>query len=158
MNQLCVASCQTGQLIDGNGVCYWCPINEVIVGGQCVCKAGYSRVGARCELQCQAGQNIINGLCGTCVSGTIYNPQLQSCVCKEGYYKNNYGFCERSTLIPVTCDRGFYHNGDTGCVACPEGCLACSSATQCTECPPFYEPSGSRCIAKCGDGYAVPGK
>lgn len=35
VNGVCSAACQEGQLVDSSGLCYWCPINEVPVNGEC---------------------------------------------------------------------------------------------------------------------------
>ena len=124
---------------------------------RCECIAGYERKGAICELQCAENQVVINGLCGRCVGQSIYNPNLQSCVCPTGFYRNNFGFCEASNLTPVNCDPGFFYDPTNGCLSCPLGCTECTNSLTCTKCPQFYKPMGAECKPNCGDGYVIAG-
>ena len=111
INGGCLQKCESNQLSDAVGNCYYCPLFEEPVNGACQCKQGYSRnnFNKRCEIKCKANQILINGLCASCSLNTVYDPVLGSCVCPDGFYLNNYGICEKRDLIPLTCDDGFYY-------------------------------------------------
>ena len=64
----------------------------------------------------------------------MYDPVLGACVCDDGYYKNNYGFCEQTVLPPVSCEPGKYFDDEYGCVACPAGCKTCENDKKCKSC------------------------
>ena len=75
INGNCVQKCSDNQLVDPSGLCYYCPINEVISGGRCVCKDGYSRDPStqRCEVSFKPNQVIINGICAACSLNSVYD-------------------------------------------------------------------------------------
>ena len=158
VNGKCTQSCEPGQGVDFEGNCFWCPINQVWEN-QCVCKAGYQKISGVCQLKCKPNQVVVNGICAQCALNTVYDPSLGSCVCAEGYYKNNYGFCEKTILNPVTCDPGYYFEENEGCRSCPVGCKTCKDASTCTSCTVAgFSPSGAQCVPKCGDGIIIYGK
>lgn len=111
-NGICTATCKTDQLVDASGLCYYCPINEVITNGQCTCQVGFTRSNGVCQPACGEGEVIVNGLCGRCALNHIYNAELQACVCPENHYKNLNGYCEQADLEPITCDEGSFLHED----------------------------------------------
>lgn len=119
---ICVPKCKPDQLVDFNGNCYYCRVNEHPEGGACVCNDGFAKDPSSqiCQLGCPPNQFIINGVCGVCVMGTEYNNQLKACVCKDGWYKNIHGSCEKKD--GTICDSGFYLTPQKTCLACPAGC------------------------------------
>ena len=106
---ICAAQCKNDELVDANGNCYSCLLNQVASNGRCMCKAGYvmSSCGA-CELSCSSNEFVFQGGCATCPLNTIYSEQTKGCVCPSGYYKNSYDICERLTLKAVDCPEGQY--------------------------------------------------
>ena len=156
VNGLCSSQCGPSQLADVNGICYFCPINEQIVNGQCVCVSGLNRdpVTRACQITCPPAQNVINGICGTCVLGTVYNAQLQSCVCPPGYFVNPQGVCESRIVPPPVCPAGFFLAANNNCAACPVGCSVCSSSLSCSSCtdPAATFINGICQSRRCGNG------
>lgn len=138
--------------MDNNGICYYCPINEIVVNGICNCKNGFTRnpTTGVCQPNCVPPNAIINGACGYCVSPSIYNAQSQTCVCPTGYVMDNRGVCQPTT----TCNPGYYQ-GSTGCLPCGSGCATCTSATVCLTCqdPTLTPNSNGVCIrpTTCGN-------
>ena len=158
---MCTQQCEENQLVDQNGICYFCPLNSVPVNGACQCLQGFTSdpVSGICRIQCAQNQVVINGLCGVCILNSVYDPVLESCVCPEGFYRNNFGVCEQSTPTPVTCDPGFFFAENQGCISCPAGCQTCSSANTCLTCSVAgFIPQGGSCVANCGDGVIVAGE
>ena len=100
---------------------------------------------------------MINGICARCALNTVYD-NIGACICAEGYYKNNFGFCEKAILPPVNCDAGYFFDENNGCVSCPSGCKTCENLSKCTSCTQAgYSPSGAICKPKCGDGLIIYG-
>ena len=83
-------------MADPNGHCYYCPINEAPKNGKCECLDGHERNGGRCEPSCPSGRYLINGRCGKCALNTIYNEEFGLCLCPDGQYLNNLGYCENT--------------------------------------------------------------
>lgn len=157
VNGFCVQACQPGQLVDALGQCFVCLVNEVIENNQCVCKSGFTRNPQNiCMRMCDEGQVLINGICGTCVLGAVYNPLLEDCICPAGTVRNMFGFCVRNDLTPVTCVSGQFFDSDQGCLSCPTGCSLCLNANLCTECASVnFIPQGNQCVPLCGDGAII---
>lgn len=104
----CVDVCKEDQLMDGMGMCYYCPIDEQIQEGRCVCRRGLERIGDRCRMRCADGRVEIQGICATCAMGTIYNPITKACLCPVGTFMNCFGMCEQFAPITPTCNDGQY--------------------------------------------------
>lgn len=53
---------------------------------------------------------------------------------------NPDGSCKKSSSSKssTTCSTGYYLDSKNKCIACPSGCIACTSDTICTECQPKY--------------------
>ena len=64
----CHLSCNSDELVDSNGLCYSCPIYEIISNGVCVCQTNYIRnsVSGQCQLSCPSNQFIYQGRCAQC--------------------------------------------------------------------------------------------
>ncbi len=142
-------------MVDDSGLCYSCPINEIISEGKCVCRSSYVRNANTgiCELTCPAGQFKYQGRCAQCPLNLQYRTEIKGCACPDGLYLNNYGVCEKVTLTPITCDAGFFFDSNRGCVACPAGCKTCTSATSCTACSQTgFQVVSGLCQTVCGDG------
>lgn len=87
----------------------------------------------------------------------MYDATLGTCICPQGTYRNNFGYCEKYTPPPITCSDGEYFDDGNGCVACPAGCATCTP-TACQSCTALgYKPSGNTCVANCGDGKIIYG-
>ena len=142
--------------MDDNGLCYKCPIYEVIsTDRKCVCQTNYARnsSNSKCELTCSSGQFKYQGRCAQCPLNLQYRPEISGCACPDGQYLNTYGVCEKVILTPVTCDAGFYFDSSRGCVACLNGCQTCSSANVCLTCTQKgFSVVNRVCQASCGDG------
>lgn len=136
-------------MVDDQGNCYTCPINEVLSSGTCNCKNGYQRINGFCQISCPANTYVVNERCVFCIMGTTFDSVLRQCVCPQGQYMNTYQVCEP---VKKTCKAGTFLQG-SDCVACSPGCSQCSSANTCTVCQNrgFY-PSGPTCLTRCGDG------
>lgn len=53
----------------------------------------------------------------------------------------------------TVCNNGFYLAGGGYCMACPVGCMTCTSAAVCTlPCSPNYFKSLNLCVQDCGVG------
>lgn len=154
----CFETCKNDELVDANGLCYSCPIFEVIASGACVCKPNYVRnaTTGRCELSCPTGQFKYQGRCAQCPLNLEFRQEISGCSCPDGQYLNNNGVCERVVLTPIACGDGFYFNANTGCAPCAAGCKTCSSATVCTSCTQSgYSAQNGVCAPLCGDGLIV---
>lgn len=111
-----------------------------------------------CVVNCPTGQNLINGVCGTCALGTVFDSVLKQCVCPSGTYANNNGYCEPRVVPPIACTGATYASSTTTCSPCPAGCLGCTSATVCTACDSSLTLREGRCVAaKCGNGFIDAG-
>lgn len=155
---ICVSQCQNDELLDKDGNCYTCGLNQVISNGQCVCAVGYtlSSCGV-CVLGCQAGQFAFQGACATCPLNTVFNPAINGCTCPSGFYKTTSGVCEKLVLQAINCPSGQYFDSSSGCQACSPSCATCKSATQCLTCANAGYSANSQgvCTAICGDGLIV---
>ena len=154
----CVSQCQSDELLDASGNCYTCSTNQVISNGRCVCKTGYSLNSCGvCTLSCGNNQFPFQGGCAICPLNTIYKAEINGCDCPTGYYKDNFGVCQKLVLKPIDCPAGQYFDSNNGCSACPGSCKTCSSATKCTSCATAgYAPnSAGVCTPKCGDGLII---
>lgn len=154
----CVSQCQNDELLDAEGNCYTCGSNMVISNGACVCATGYALNNCGvCALACGSGQFPYQGGCAICPLNTIYKPEINGCDCPAGYYKDNFGVCQKLVLKPVNCPQGEYFDQVLGCVACPGSCKTCSSASICLSCASTgYEPNSvGVCVTKCGDGIIL---
>lgn len=163
VNGVCTSQCTADQLVDANGYCYYCQITEIISNGACVCRPGYVRdPQTRFCLQtsCPTGQYFINGICGICVLGTTYDPQLKSCICPAGSYMNGQGVCEQRVQPPVVCLAGFYLGANSQCLPCAAGCATCTSAIQCTLCSDLQSTivNGVCQSRRCGNGVVEVGE
>lgn len=151
----CISQCQSDELLDSNGNCYTCGLNQVISNGKCTCAAGYalSSCGV-CILSCQSNQFAFQGGCATCPLNTIFNNAINGCSCPTGFYMDSYGICQQLVLKAITCQDGQYFNSNTGCEACSPTCKTCKSANYCTSCSAtgFSANSQGLCVAVCGDG------
>jgi cysteine-rich repeat protein len=155
---ICVSQCQNDELLDKDGNCYTCGLNQVISNGQCVCAAGYtlSSCGV-CVLACQADQFTFQGVCATCPLNTVFNVAIKGCACPNGFYKTTSGVCEKLVLQAISCPSGQYFDSSNGCQACSPTCATCKSATQCLTCANagyLANPQGV-CTTICGDGLIV---
>lgn len=109
-----------------------------------------------CELKCEPNQHVINGICASCSLNSVFDPELNSCICPEGYYRNNFKFCEKHIPTPVSCESGSYFEENEGCKSCPIGCSSCENRNKCTACHGIgYIPSGGSCVPECGDGIII---
>lgn len=92
---LCVSQCQNDELLDKDGNCYTCSLNQVIsANGQCVCSAGYTLNDCGvCVLSCLSGQFTFQGACATCPLNTVFNSAINGCSCPNGFYMNTNGVC-----------------------------------------------------------------
>ena len=70
---------------------------------------------------------MINGRCAICALNTVYDAELGTCVCEEGYYKNMFGYCVEKVVVPINCGKGMYYEEDVGCVHCADGCSSCTA-------------------------------
>lgn len=72
----CQLSCNSDELVDTNGLCYSCPIYEIISNGVCVCQTNYIRnsVNGQCQLSCPSNQFIYQGRCAQCPLNLQYRP------------------------------------------------------------------------------------
>ena len=75
------------------GNCYKCPVNEVILNNQCVCKKNYQRVNDTCQLVCPEGSFIYKNKCSVCPGNKVFNAEINGCVCSDGLYLNVYNQC-----------------------------------------------------------------
>ena len=154
----CISQCKSDELLDSQGNCYTCGNNQVISNGKCVCTNGYilSSCGI-CTLSCSSNQFVFRGGCATCPLNTVYNSQIATCSCPNGYYKDAYGVCQQLVLKPITCNAGQYFDSTQGCLTCPGSCKTCSSATQCLTCSTngFSANSQGVCQPTCGDGLIL---
>lgn len=111
------------------------------------------RIGQLCQIQCPDNQIVINGACGVCVLGTVYDQQTRQCICPPGYFTNNNGVCE---LVIPTCPAGTYQQSGN-CLPCSSGCAECISSTICTRCVNnAFSPFAGSCGPRCGDGIQTP--
>ena len=154
----CISQCKSDELIDADGNCYSCALNQIVSNGRCVCRAGFrlSSCGV-CELSCSSTEFSFQGGCAQCPLNTQFSAITNGCVCPQGYYKDTYGICQKLELRPIDCPAGQYFDTTQGCVACKASCQTCSSADVCTSCQQNgYEPDGNGvCQPKCGDGLIV---
>jgi len=124
--RICSSQCQSDELLDEQGNCYTCGNNQVISNGRCVCTQGYSLDSCGiCIISCTNNQFPFQGGCAICPLNTIYNTQIKGCDCPTGYYKNNYGLCDKLEIRPLNCSAGQYFDLTNGCVACPGSCKTC---------------------------------
>ena len=155
---LCISQCQNDELLDSDGNCFTCGLNQVISNGQCICSTGYtlSSCGV-CVLSCQSDQFSFQGSCAACPLNTIFNSAINGCSCPSGFYMNTYGVCEKLTLQPIACPSGQYFDSSSGCQACSSSCATCKSATQCLTCKAagFSANAQGVCNPTCGDGIIV---
>ena len=155
---VCSGQCQSDELLDAQGNCYTCGNNQVISNGQCVCSTGYALNNCGiCVLSCPNGAFPFQGGCATCPLNTVFKAEIGGCACPDGFYKTNFGVCERVVLRPVDCSAGQYFDSNLGCVACPGSCKTCSSASKCLTCASSgYSPnSAGICVPHCGDGIII---
>jgi hypothetical protein len=155
---LCISQCQNDELLDKQGNCYTCGLNQVIANGQCVCASGYSFNSCGvCVLSCSANQFAFQGACATCPLNTVFNTAINGCACPSGFYMDTYGVCQKLVLQAVTCASGQYFDSNNGCTACSSSCKTCKSATQCITCATAGYSANSQgvCTAVCGDGLIV---
>ena len=130
----------------------------MISNGQCVCINGYTLSSCGiCVLSCAANQFIFRGGCAVCPLNTVFNSQIGTCSCPNGYYKDTYGVCQQLILKPITCNAAQYFDSTQGCLNCPGACKSCSSATQCLTCSTNgYSPNSQGvCTPTCGDGLVL---
>ncbi|KRX05370.1 Insulin-like growth factor binding protein, N-terminal [Pseudocohnilembus persalinus] len=76
-------------------------------------------------LECDPKCNNCDGEVNICIAKTISGHDYEKCA---GTNRDSEDNCE--------CKKGFYDNEGNlqDCIKCPDGCLACESASRCTEC------------------------
>ena len=45
-----------------------------------------------------------------CPLNTVFDSQLQACICKQGWFKNANKICEPSNIPPITCNEGKFYD------------------------------------------------
>ena len=135
--------CQDGWLLNAHGQCQQttCLPNQYVGSGGCV----------DCDITC-GKCNSVDGGCHTCADDTVHltngfcGPE-----CGEAEILNSHGKCESCsencsscTLLDfngaerqqcLSCDSGFFLDGDRGCVeACPDGKYADEALGWCVNC------------------------
>lgn len=76
------------------------------------------------------------------------------CQCNNGYVDVN-GTCSLKTQTEVACNVGTYFDTQLQkCLPCSDGCLACKTCYDCTQCRPDYtlDAKSGLCLEVCGDG------
>jgi hypothetical protein len=149
-----------------------CGPNEIVVGTACrECPPGYGCNYERIGL-CPANAHSERGKCVACPAHSQSLPGSSSadqCVCDAGYVKTNSSRqctpCEQGTVWTnrtcVPCPPGDFCTGRTHRETCPRDMYASGGAAECTECRPFSNCGGPRCVGAwnctCDDGYADTG-
>ena len=91
------------------------------------CIAGYEY---RAGYGCLELNGTCDGICDVCPYGKVLN----GIECTECTASANCGKCLATDLDNCTsCKLGDYLNV-TSCIACPDGCKTCTSATRCLSC------------------------
>lgn len=150
-----MASCGVDELLDSEGNCYTCQMNEIIVNGSCACRPGYVKKDCSCKIECEEGYFPFAGQCGKCPVGMVYFPTILGCVCQLGFYLSPVtNICERTPILPSACNStAYYSQPDNACLPCPINCLSCNSSASCTKCVNGFAPIQGVCTPQCGDGF-----
>ncbi len=167
------------------GNCVACPNFSTFnpSSNSCVCVSGYTLVNGQCirTISCPTGsvfnpstqlcqctnpsQNVINGVCQACQSGSTWNGN--ACVCNSGFFlsnslcypcsstcqtcsgpaNNQCLTCSVNRVTPVNgvctsggtgCNPGFFLSTTGQCSPCLTNCATCVSSTSCSKCISGY--------------------
>jgi proprotein convertase subtilisin/kexin type 5 len=167
-NGVCLDSCPVGT-IASNGYCERrCDPNTYFLDNKCygACPSGFaSRTDVACVSQCPTGYILDGSVCKlsvqTCPSGQFYNAQNGLCTacvfpCTECQYTNSYctacpaGFAINSNKCAESnsCGSGRFRTASGSCSTCPQKCVDCVSATECSTCASGYVFNGADCILR----------
>lgn len=132
----CISNCQDGSCYKESGMCpSGCPANQYL-DSKDVCRL--------CPSRCSSCINSTH--CTSCAKTYNWGEKCEyDCV---GCYNN----CNRSIGCASNCSDYYYrayNNGTHGyeCIRCPNNCLTCTSATECTTCDTNYW--GTYCQHNC---------
>ncbi|CAD8077820.1 unnamed protein product [Paramecium sonneborni] len=140
---------------------------------KCLCQQGYFQIGTNC-IQCSSQCSTCVDLSSKCLGCSDPNSVLNQndCLCKPGYYQNNFMICEECQLPCLTCisnqnyctscyDSGMqqaiggqcvcfdgYYILNNLCEKCNQICSKCNSYNNCTECIDGYYLNNQQCL-KC---------
>lgn len=76
---MCIKACPEEMLIDYEGLCYSCLVNEEVRGNICVCKNGFQRRDGVCKSICKKNEIEVAGVCAYCALNTQYNIMTKRC-------------------------------------------------------------------------------